>query len=220
MWVSTARAMSYALAPVTWWKLLPEHRPATPAELGAVLHELHALPIPETLQLPQLNPFERLAERIDAAGTVPEADRAWLREHLTKLEAAHANLLPGLPRCVVHGDAWQGNIAVPMDSGPILLDLEHVSIGRPEWDLLSVAVDRTDFERISAEDYRAFTDAYGGFDVTTWPGYRTLAAIRELRWVSFVLSKADTNRDAARETQHRLACLRGEIPQPWSWSAF
>jgi len=56
--------MSYALAPVTWWKLLPEHRRATPAELGAVLHELHALPIPETLQLPQLNPFERLAELI------------------------------------------------------------------------------------------------------------------------------------------------------------
>jgi hypothetical protein len=44
-----------------------------------------------------------------------------------------------------------------MHSGPILLDLEHVSIGGPEWDLISVAVDRTDFERISAEDYRALT---------------------------------------------------------------
>lgn len=47
-----------------------------------------------------------------------------------------------------------------------------------------------------------------------------LAAIRALRWVCFVLSKADTNRDAARETQRRLACLRGEVPLPWSWSAF
>lgn len=206
--------------PVTWWQLLPEHRPATPAELGAVLRRLHSLPIPAALELPELDPFDGLAERIDAATTVPAADRTWLRKHLAKLQAAHAEQSHWKARCVVHGDAWQGNIVKPEHVEPILLDLEHISIGHPAWDLVSLAVDRTDFERISAQDYRAFTDAYGGTDITTWPNYRTLAAIRELRWVCFVLSKAGINDEAARETRHRLACLRGEVTPPWSWSAF
>lgn len=82
------------------------------------------------------------------------------------------------------------------------------------------AVDHTDSDRITADEYRAFVGAYGGYDVITWPGFRTLTAIRELRWVCFVLSKADIDEDAEREAHHRIACLRGEVPRPWSWSAF
>jgi hypothetical protein len=85
--------------------------------------------------------------------------------------------------------------------------------------LIALAVDRTDFERIDQAEYRAFVDAYGGYDVTTWPGYRTLADILELRWVCFALAKASTNPVAADQARHRIACLRGEIPRPWRWTA-
>jgi aminoglycoside phosphotransferase (APT) family kinase protein len=205
--------------PVTWWQELPPHRAATPTELGAVLRALHRLPAPTGFNLPRLDPFREFAERIDAAESTPQGDRRWLADHLLGLLDRWNRLPPGRPHCVVHGDAWQGNVAVPDDGGPILMDLEHVALGPPEWDLINVAVDRTDFDRIGTKDYRAFVEAYGGYDVTTWPGYRTLADIIELRWVCFAISKADRDRAAGAEARHRIACLRGEIPRPWTWTA-
>ncbi|MEV6602816.1 aminoglycoside phosphotransferase family protein [Kutzneria sp. NPDC051319] len=209
-----------ASQPITWWRLLPPHRPATPAELGLVLRKLHALPMPSDSPFPALDPFADLHERIGVASSVSADDIAWLQQHLAELRAAYEQLPPGLSTRVVHGDAWQGNIAVPDDGQPVLLDLETMSIGRPEWDLISLAVDRTDFERITANEYADFVDTYGGHDVIAWPGFRTLASLRELRWLSFVLNKASTNERAAAESRHRVACLRGEVARPWAWSAF
>lgn len=205
--------------PVTWWHELPPHRPATPAELGATLRTVHQLPVPNTPDLPRLDPFTGFAERIANATGVPTDDRSWLVNHLEDLRDRWRHLPSGRPTCVVHGDAWQGNLAVPDQSEPVLLDFEHFAVGAPEWDLIALAVDRTDFERIDLADYRAFVDAYGVYDVTTWPGYRTLADILELRWVCFALGKAASDPVAADQAHHRIACLRGEIPRPWHWAA-
>jgi len=205
--------------PVTWWVLIPPHRPATPGELGAVLRELHALPVPDHLHLPEVDPLAGVADRIDAAASLPTEDRVWLSAHLASVAERLSRLPAGLPRCVVHGDAWQGNIAVPDDGRPVLLDLEDTAVGRPEWDLISLAVDHVDFARITDEDYDAFRRAYGGADVTTWPGFRVLADAQELRWTAFALSKADTSDAARQQSRHRIACLRGEVDRPWSWSA-
>lgn len=206
--------------PITWWHLLPEHRPATPAELGSALRRLHSVPEPDHPRLPPLNPFASWAHRVATVRSLTDDERSWLAGHMDRLRQEYADLPAGLPRCVVHGDAWQGNVAVPERGSPILLDLETVGLGRPEWDLVPLAVDHTDFGRIEADGYRSFVDAYGGYDVTAWPGYRTLATIRETRWLCFVLSKADTNEAALREARHRIACLRGEVPRPWTWSPF
>ena len=213
--------------PVTWWELLPAHRPATTAELGDALRKLHRLPLPDYPKLVEVDPFSGLDERISASRILGEDDRLWLRSSLEVLRSERQRLSSGLGMTVVHGDAWQGNVVVPEtgfrkagDELPIMLDFENVGVGHPEWDLVSVGVDRTDFERISADEYSAFVRAYGGYDVTAWEGYRTLASIRELRWVCFVLGKADSSERAEREVRHRLACLRGEVPRPWTWEAF
>lgn len=207
--------------PVTWWVQLPVHRHASPAELGAVLGHLHALEVPESPSFPVVDPFEGLRESIDGGTVLPEDDRAWLRDLASRLHREYSALVPGLPRCVIHGDAWQGNVVVPRAGGtPVLLDLDHIGIGLREWDLVSLAVDYTDFARITDSDYQAFVDAYGGYDMTAWHGYRTLATIKELRWTAFVLGKAKTSTEAAQQVQHRVACLRGEIEPPWWWSAF
>lgn len=207
--------------PVTWWVKVPDHRHATPAELGAVLGRLHALDIPESPAFPVVDPFDGLNESITGGIALPVDDRTWLRHLADRLRVEYAALLPDLSPCVIHGDAWQGNVVVPRSGGaPVLLDLDHVGIGPREWDLVSLAVDHTDFARITDAEYHAFVDAYGGYDMTGWPGYRTLATIRELRWTAFVLGKTAASREASREARHRVACLRGEIRRPWSWSAF
>ncbi|MEV6712665.1 phosphotransferase [Lentzea sp. NPDC051208] len=121
--------------PVTWWARLPDHRHATPAELGTVLARLHALDVPELLPSTVVDPFEGLREAIDFGTAVSENDRTWLRDLLDRLRTEYAELVPGLTRCVIHGDAWQGNVVVPNTGGDaILLDLDHIGVGPREWD--------------------------------------------------------------------------------------
>lgn len=205
---------------VTWWRSIPEHRPATPAELGRLLRTLHALPAPESLQLPRLDPFCKLAERIKNAAGINEKEHDWLTVRYHRLLEQYQNTTFDSGNRMIHGDAWQGNVAVPQDGSPILLDLEAVSRGHREWDLLPIAVDHVDFARIDVKGYQSFVDAYGGFDVTDSAVYGLLAAIQELRWVCFVLSRADNNPAALQETRHRISCLRGEVSRPWTWTAF
>lgn len=207
--------------PVTWWAELPEHRHATPSELGAALKRLHALPVPDALSLPVLDPFSGLDKVITRAATLTDQDRVWLMDLLCRLRREYADLQSGLPLYVIHGDAWQGNFVLPENgAAAVLLDLDRFGLGPREWDLVPLAVDHTDFGRITPAEYHAFVDAYGGYDVTTWPGYRTLATATELRWTTFAISKANTSPGAAREARHRLDCLRGDIRHPWQWTAF
>lgn len=98
--------------PVTWWEQLPEHRPARTAELGAVLKALHALDPPTNPTLLRFDPFTGLDQRIAAARHLDLDDRHWLTQRLAELRDRLDNLrLDELDR-VVHGDAWQGNVAV------------------------------------------------------------------------------------------------------------
>ncbi|WP_245887492.1 phosphotransferase family protein [Umezawaea tangerina] len=82
---------------------------------------------------------------MDAATTLTKADRTWLSEHLESLQGRYANLPLGLPHCVVHGDAWVGNVVATDDGQVVVLDLERCSVGPPEWDLVSTAIKYTSF---------------------------------------------------------------------------
>ena len=206
--------------PVTWWTPIPAHRHATPAELGAVLRKLHDLQVPTTIDLPNLDMVEHVAERITSARALPAADHDWLHSRLATLDEDLAITDVLQSRHVVHGDAWQGNLVVPDGGLPILLDFDNVSIGHPAWDLIPLAVDHEDFARIDNEDYNAFVTADGGYDVREEPWFRTLADLQELRWTAFVADQAAHDPAAATEVSHRLACLRGEVPRPWKWAAF
>ncbi|WP_329405716.1 aminoglycoside phosphotransferase family protein [Nocardia vinacea] len=205
--------------PVTWWHLIPDHRPATPAELGATLRALHSLTPPADFELPSYDPFGDLRERLATASTANEDDRRWLLTRYDELRQQYDRLPDPLRPVVIHGDAWQGNLVVPPSGTPIVLDLDKVSVGRPEWDLIQLAVDYTDFARIPKADYLSLVNAYGGHDITDWSDFRLFADIQELRWVGFALERAAANENAAQQAKHRIACVRGQVPQPWVWKA-
>lgn len=205
--------------PVTWWELIPEHRPSTPEELGRMLRRLHALTPPAEFDLPNYAPFAGLRERIESATTIDKRDRSWLVAHHVRLQQLYNEICDTTEQCVIHGDAWQGNLVVPPSNDPIVLDLDKVSLGRREWDLVQLAVDYTDFRRITDNQYQGFVDAYGGYDVTQRASYRVLADIQELRWVGFAISRSDAGQAVATEAKHRIACLRGLVPKPWTWTA-
>lgn len=195
---------------------LPPHHPGTVIDVVRMLKHLHALPVP-TFPVGHLDPFRRLADRIAAARSLPDDDRAWLFDHLTSLEQGWAALPPGLPRCVVHGDAWGGNIAIAVTGNAYLLDLERCSIGPPEWDLVSTAVAVDTVRAVTTEEYTEFCSIYG-VDVTAWSGYKTMRAIRELRMTSFVAQHAAAHREWQDHAHHRFDCIRGRAgPRPWTW---
>lgn len=205
--------------PVTFWHELPPHQHASRAELATVLRTLHTLPVP-TFGLPQLDPFEHLAERIDSAAGISDSDREFLRGRLADLKARYTSLPAGLPQCVVHGDAWPGNVARTQDGSLLVLDLERVAVGPPEWDLLHTAISHATVDAVPEPEYQDFCRTYG-LDVTCWPGYPVLRDIRELRLTLFAAQIATDDPRQQQQATHRLACLRGDLgPRPWpGWTA-
>ncbi|WP_116947138.1 phosphotransferase family protein [Jiangella endophytica] len=203
--------------PVTFWRALPPHQEAAERQLAGVLRRLHELDPPGEFALPELAPFVRIRDRIEAAPTTSAADRAWLLGYLTELEARHAELPVGRTAGVVHGDAWAGNVVADDDGTVWLLDLERFSVGPPEWDLVSTAVRLTSFGTLDTAGYGEFCAAYG-YDVIGWAGYETLRDIRELRACSYMLQHAGRSGAAQAEAARRVACLRGRSgDRPWRW---
>jgi aminoglycoside phosphotransferase (APT) family kinase protein len=203
---------------VTFWEELPPHRNGDVTQVATVLKKLHALPVPDQLQHLKLTPFVRLRERISDAHLISADDRTWLLGHLSVLEQRWASRTTGAPECVIHGDAWAGNVVHAEGLGATLLDLERCSVGPPEWDLTSTAVRYTTFGTMDAEEYEQFCAAYGQ-DVTRWDGYETMRDIRELRVTCYAVQRAHDDTRLAQEAQLRIACLRGQRgPRPWTWT--
>ncbi|MDQ0376472.1 phosphotransferase family protein [Amycolatopsis thermophila] len=205
---------------VTFWLELPPHEAGTVADVAVALRQVHKLAPPTGFQLPRLDPFVRLAQRIDGATTGTDDDRAWLNRQLASLRDRFTTLPEGLPHGVVHGDAWRGNIARTRDGRVILLDLERCALGPPEWDLVSTAVSRVTTGWLSEADWAAYCDAYGQ-DVTRWAGFETLRDIRELRMTLMACQLAAENPRYSAQAAHRVACLRGlHGARPWAgWTA-
>jgi aminoglycoside phosphotransferase (APT) family kinase protein len=206
--------------PVTFWRELPPHEQGSPAQVATALRRLHTVPPPTTFELPPLAPFVRLEERINSATTLSDDDRAWLRTHLAELQDKYSHLPAGLPQCVVHGDAWIGNVVSTSAGQVVFLDLERTAIGPPEWDLVHTAIKHTSFAWITADEYREFCDIYG-HDVTKWEGFTLLRDIREFRMTCMAIQLATTTPSTHDQAAHRLACLRGTVgPRPWAgWHA-
>ncbi len=201
--------------PTTFWAELPPHEPGTVRDVVKLLKLLHPLPIPD-FPLGPLDPFVRIEERIAAATSLAVDDRDWLRQRHTELKERWAQRPPGLPECVVHGDAWVGNVARTPE-GPVLMDFERASIGPPEWDLVSTALKVTTTGAVSSEEYAEFCDLYGT-DVTQWEGYELLAGARALRMTTYAAQYAATRPEWRSEAQYRVECLRGRVSaRPWNW---
>ncbi|MEU2177572.1 aminoglycoside phosphotransferase family protein [Nocardia sp. NPDC019219] len=205
---------------VTFWRELPSHHHGTPAQVAGALKKLHALTPPASFDLGKIAPFVRLDERIAGADFLPDDDVRWMRRHLADLRQRWEKLPRGLPWCVIHGDAWVGNVVAADDGRVILLDLERTSVGPPEWDLVHTAIKGTSFGWISVKQYDEFCDGYG-YDVTAWEGFELLRDIREFRMTTMAVQMAATDLKWRKQANHRLRCVRGNSGgRPWAdWHA-
>lgn len=191
-----------------WREVEPGGPPAGAADLAAVLKRWHALDVPPPAELPEWNLVSFVRRRLRETAGVGEADLAFLREELGRVEqllAGNADVEPLVPRGVVHGDAFLGNV-VPSPGGPVICDFDGVSIGPREWDLVPVAVGALRFD-YAGDLHQSFVRTYG-VDVTTWAGFPALRRLRELQLVTSVLPTLEANPALRPQWQLRLDTLR------------
>lgn len=201
---------------VTVWHEVPEASMATTTELAGLLWQLHTLPVPSDIEIPPLDPFVRLDDHLAEAGpALAPADRRFLAERLEQLRDDYARRTSGLPTCIIHGDANRKNAIRGRDGVAVLLDLERLSIGPREWDLVVPAV----YQRLgwySDSEYDAFVDTYG-WDVRTWDGFPTFAALREFRMTAWLISRLPREPHLHSEAARRIASLRDPAaPRAWT----
>ncbi|MFE1558349.1 phosphotransferase enzyme family protein [Streptomyces sp. NPDC058734] len=208
---------------VTIWEELPPHRDGTVNEMAHLLKALHALPEPD-FELEPLEPFGKIRARLNQSTVLDEPAMQWLQDYTDSLEEAWSRLLtkPNLSRCVLHGDAWVGNVASAENGTAYLLDLDSFTIGPREWDLTSTAVKLTSTSSITSREYEDFCSVYGT-DVTAWHSYPLLRGIRELRMTAYsarIATEHPNHPLALKEAHFRVRCLMGcRGPRPWEWTA-
>ncbi|MBB5958981.1 aminoglycoside phosphotransferase (APT) family kinase protein [Saccharothrix tamanrassetensis] len=204
--------------PVTFWSFI-EGRTGGPGDVGtlaALLRRLHALPRPESFELPEQELLERVEPRIESA-PIDSDDKDFLLGHLDRLSAEIASLSYELPAGPVHGDAHVQNLMFT-GSTPTVIDFEAFSWGQPEWDLGMTATEYVTAGWWTAEQYRTFADDYG-FDVTRWEGFPVVRATHELKMTTWVMQNVRTSEKVAQEYATRMATLR-KRENIGKWSAF
>ncbi|MDQ1294085.1 MAG: hypothetical protein QG608_1968 [Actinomycetota bacterium] len=198
---------------VTFWhRATDTGQPATTADLGRLLRELHALPAPG-FPLKPFDPLVAIPERFTQARGVDEGDLAFLRDLAARVGERYRALEFTTPHGFIHGDAHRNNLLVTPD-GVVLLDFDWVATGPREWDLLPTAVATQRFG-LPADQYAAFCAAYGR-DVIDWDGYPTLRAVREVTMTTWLMQNIGESPDVEQEFRLRVRSLReGDHDQRW-----
>lgn len=200
---------------VSLWHEVVDPRMADSAELGSALRRLHSVPRPAQLGLPPLEPLRGVEHYLQTATGISPRSREYLYSRLEELRAAFKHLEPALPAGPVHGDAHRKNFAHTPGGEIVAMDLERVSTGLREWDLVVAAVYH-DLGWYTPGEYAAFARAYG-YDVRAWEGYETLADIRRLRMAAWLSSRTGREPRLVHESEHRIATLRAR-PHHFEWT--
>lgn len=202
--------------PVTFWHLIEEgDREATYGELGAVLRDLHALRVPDGLDLPRFDALGRSASRIEKTVGIPDADRAFLRTRHAELSRRLTDLRFASPRGPVHGDAHTSNLMVDRRHRIHLIDFETFCHDHGEWDLMVAAHEYHRLGWVSDEQYAAFSGRYGR-DLRKWPGFETLCAVQEFKMTTWLMQNVGESSGTAQEYARRIASLRDDhAPRNW-----
>lgn len=201
--------------PVTFWHLIVEgDRKATYGELGGVLRDLHSLNVPDGLELPSFDPFDKQELRMDRA-VVSEDDKGFLRKRWFELRDRFTELRFETPNGPVHGDAHVQNLMVDYQGKVILIDFEAFCFDHPEWDLMVTAVEHHSLGWQTDEQYADFVAAYGR-DLYDWHGYETLRGLQEFGMTTWLMQNVQEDEGTAAEYRRRIAGLRNDdAPRDW-----
>jgi thiamine kinase-like enzyme len=183
--------------------------------LGAVLRDLHALTLPDGLELPRYSAFGLSDLRLERAAGISEDDLEFLRKRGQELKGRLAELRFGSPLGPVHGDAHTDNLMVDRSGVVHLIDLENFCVDHPEWDLEVAAHEYHRLRWVSEQQYADFVRSYDR-DLREWPGFATLCAIQEFKMTTWLMQNVSEGENVAQEVGRRIASLRDDAaPRNW-----
>ncbi|MEV6349606.1 hypothetical protein [Actinoplanes sp. NPDC051851] len=212
----------------TVWRLLPPapagRYPAS--DLAGPLRALHASR--PAVDLPDWDPLGPVREMISRAATPAVPFGAWTREHLDRpgpavlaalrarcdeLAARLAAARWATPVGPVHADAHTGNLLRTASGEPVLADLDSISRGPAEVDLVAAA---HAVGRLAGDpgDYRRLVDAYG-FDVRESEVWSDLRALRDLQLAVHLLPRLPDGPVAAELARRLETVLTADDAAIW-----
>jgi hypothetical protein len=199
---------------VTFWRYLPQENKSRPSagDLGRLLKELHRLPKPP-ISLPTYQPLQSVQRAISQSRAVNDGDRTWLTNHCKGLLDAYGKLEFELPQGMIHGDAWWGNLLYD-GAQTVLADWDAVCLGAREIDHLPTLQAAARFG-LPGHQREAFISAID-HDVTSWPGYPTLLAIREVSTLTALLENAHSDDRSRRELNRRIRSIQQGDNAQWT----
>lgn len=206
----------------SFWTYYPQpdhHRSPTSAHLGPLIRRLHGLPHPPT-RVPDWVPLRSLEHTLRSPAVlaaINPADRDWLLGQIDQIRHELDLLDWPLGWGLVHGDAWAGNLLWHTAAGPdatVLGDWDSVCRGPREIDLIPSFHAARRYRR-GREWAQAFAVTYG-YDLSTWPGFPTLFAMRDLVQLSAPLRRAPDEPALARALRQRLEGIKGRGPTTWT----
>lgn len=199
---------------VTLWHYYPQGDRPTPstAALGRLLRELHELPAPP-VQLTEYRPLSRLGDVLNGPSPLAPADWSWLIKRRAELLDAYFQIRSELGEGFIHGDAYPGNMLWDGDT-PILGDWDEIARGPRELDLINTHQGARTGRSLTDRDN--FNRAYR-WDVTGWPGFETLRAMRDLHTLAVYIERSNRQDDVAlNELTSRIISLQtGDGAQRW-----
>ncbi|MEU9455686.1 aminoglycoside phosphotransferase family protein [Streptomyces sp. NPDC048277] len=205
---STAQPLVIAGRVVTFWESVQEREEyGTVAELADLLRRLHWFEEPESLGLPYFDPLAKVGASLEGLDGISDEDRTFLDERAARLAKEYDRLDFVLPFGMIHGDASIGNILRHRDGHAVLIDLDGFALAPREWDLIQTAMFYDRYRWHTKAEYAEFVHRYG-FDLMNWPGYETLADLRELMMVAWLGHQVTTSDSAAAEFARRVRSLR------------
>ncbi|MFD1662533.1 phosphotransferase enzyme family protein [Streptomyces caeni] len=201
---------------VTFWESVQENEEyATVGELADLLRRLHWLEEPESLGLPYFDPLAKLSASLEGLDGVAGEDREFLEQRAARLAKDYDRLDFVLPFGLIHGDANIGNVLRHRDGHAVFIDLDGFVLAPREWDLILTAIYYDRYGWHSKAEYTEFVHRYG-FDLMNWPGYETLADLRELMMVAWLGHQVTVSERSAAEFARRMRSLRtGEGRNEW-----
>ncbi|MFJ8966806.1 aminoglycoside phosphotransferase family protein [Lentzea sp. NPDC102401] len=201
--------------PATFWRYI-DGRNGGRGDVGALGHlllELHRTSRPTAFELPEQDILTRVEPRIESA-SVPDADKRFLLNRVDELRDEISELAFPLEPTATHGDAHVQNLMIS-DGSAVLIDFERFAWGQPEWDLAMTATEYLSAGWWTAEEYRAFCDAYR-YDVTQWDGFNVLQKTHEIKMTTWIMQNVDESEEIDAEYATRIETMRtGRATEPW-----
>ncbi|MEU4806345.1 phosphotransferase [Actinosynnema sp. NPDC023587] len=208
---------------VTFWHHLPQDRPVSTEAIAKPLLALHQALQP-SINLPAFDPITAITRSADASRILSDEHKVVIREKLDGLRTFWAHLVQATSPCLIHTDPQHRNtLWRPATGGEraavrgfptsaILCDLDGVTLGPVEWDLVTVEVH---CRRFGHADYETFAAAYGR-DVREWQGYPKLRALRELRMITTNARKSQPGSPQAAEVIRRVHSIDEDVTLRWN----